>query len=184
MKNILSSIILILIIVSCSTDKSQDPFMVKKHGVGLINDSTQVKDLKDIFANDSISSYKEDDHFTGSINTINIFEKGGNQLMIIRPTEALDSTATISSIQLIDPRYKTEKNISNISTFKDIKDAYKINTISNLINSIVISVNSIDATFTIDKKELPGNMRYDLDMKIDPIQIPDGAKVKYFMVHF
>ncbi|MCC1485495.1 hypothetical protein [Winogradskyella immobilis] len=186
MKKTLFPIILFsLIIAGCAKDKSQNPFAVKKHGVGLINDSTQIKDLKTIFSNDSISNYKEDDSFTGRINTIEIFEKGSsNPLLVITPTEALDSTATISSIRLIDSRYKTDKNISVISTFKDIKEAYKINKITNLINSVLVSVNELDATFTIDKKELPANMRYDLDLKIDAIQIPDDAKLKFFMVHF
>jgi hypothetical protein len=182
-KNIFPIVILALLIASCASDK-QNPFAIKKHSVGLLNDSTQVKDLKVIFANDSIINYKQDDGFTGRINNIEIFEKGGNPLLILSPTEALDSTATISSIQLIDPRYKTDKNISKLSTFKDIKDAYTITKISNLINSVLISVNSIDASFTIDKKELPANMRFDLEMKIEAIQIPDDAKIKFFMIHF
>jgi hypothetical protein len=49
---------------------------------------------------------------------------------------------------------------------------------------VVVSVNEIDASFTIDKKELPANMRFDMDMTIEAIQIPDNAKVKFFIVHF
>lgn len=174
---------IVLLVVGCKSD-TVNPFSVAKHQVGLLNDSTQVKDLKIIFANDSIVNFKEDDSFVGGVNTIDVYEKNGNQLLSISPNEALDSTATISAIRLIDPRYKTAKNISSISTFKQINDNYNISRISNLINSIVISVNEIDASFTIDKKELPTNMRFDMDMQIDPIQIPDDAKVKFFMIHF
>ena len=185
MKNYIAPILIILVFLSsCKEENTINPFAVSKHQVGFLNDSTQVKDVKALFANDSIVNYKEDDSFAGGINTIDIYEKGGNQLLSISPTEALDSTATISSIRLIDPKYKTDKNISSISTFKDINDNYKISKISNLINSIVVKVNELDATFTIDKKELPMNMRFDMDMKIDPIQIPDNAKVKFFIVYF
>ncbi len=176
-------LLLPLLIVACK-DEVANPFAVAKHQVGLLNDSTQVKDLKIIFANDSIKTFKEDDSFVGGINTIDIYDKSGNQLLSISPTEALDSTATISSINIIDPRFKTEKNISISSTFKDINDNYKISKISNLINSVVVNVDELDATFTIDKKELPANMRFDMSLKIDPIQIPDDAKVKFFMMHF
>ncbi|RNC83566.1 MAG: hypothetical protein ED556_13515 [Winogradskyella sp.] len=182
-KYIAPIIILFIAFSSCKEDKI-DLFAVSKHKVGMLNDSTQVKEIKALFANDSIVNFKEDDSFVNGINTIDIYEKNGNQLLSITPNEALDSTSTISSIQLIDPRYKTEKGITSISTFKDVKDNYKISNISNLINSVMITVNEIDATFTIDKKELPTNMRFDMEMKIDPIQIPDNAKVKFFIVYF
>ncbi|WP_299115124.1 hypothetical protein [uncultured Winogradskyella sp.] len=185
MKNYIAPILILLVLVSsCKKEDKINPFAVSKHQVGFLNDSTQVKEIKVLFANDSIVNPKEDDSFAGGINTIDIYEKGGNQLLSISPTEALDSTATISSIRLLDPRYITDKSISSISTFKDINDNYKISKISNLINSVVVKVNELDATFTIDKKELPVNMRFDMDMKIDPIQIPEDAKVKFFIVHF
>lgn len=177
-------IVLISLAFASCKDDTVDPFSVAKHQVGLLNDSTQVKELNTIFANDSIVNFNKDDSFTGGINTIDVYEKNGNQLLSISPRKALDSTATIRSVNLMDSRYKTSKNVSKSSTFKDIKDNYTISRISNLINSIVITVNDIDATFTIDKSELPANMRFDMDMKIDPIQIPDDAKVKFFMVHF
>ena len=60
----------------------------------------------------------------------------------------------------------------------------KISKIDNLINAIVVSVNEIDASFTIDKKELPASMRFDMNMTIDVIQIPEKAKIKFFMVHW
>ncbi|WP_353779786.1 hypothetical protein [Winogradskyella sp. 3972H.M.0a.05] len=172
-----------LLVLSCSK-KEQNPFEISKHHVGLLTDSTQVKDLEMVFPNDSISKYIGGDEFTGDINNIEIYEKGGKKLLTLTPSEALDSTAVITSVRIEDDRYKTEKLVSKLSTFKDIEDNYKINKISNLINSIVVSVNEINASFTIDKKELPASLRFDMNIKIDPIQIPDGAKIKYFMLHW
>ncbi len=181
-KLIFALILMTAIYTSC--EKEQDLFLIGKHNVGLLTDSTQVRDLKRIFNADSIVKFKEDDGFIGTINNIDVFEKGGAKLLVISPKEALDSTATFSTVRIIDPRYKTEKNISTLSTFKEINDAYKISKIDNLINTIVVSVNEIDASFTIDKKELPSNMRFDPNMVIDAVQIPDEAKVKYFMLHW
>ena len=120
----------------------------------------------------------------GSKEDIEVFEKGGQKLLDLSPKEALDSTSVISSVRIYDKRYRTEKNISALSTFKDLKAAYKISKIDNLINSVVVSENEINASFTIDKSELPGGLRFDMDATIDAIQIPEKAKIKFFMLHW
>ncbi|WP_412561510.1 hypothetical protein [Winogradskyella sp. MIT101101] len=183
-KIIFTFLICTLLIVSCAKDTPPDPFLIQKHNIGLLTDSTQVKELDSIFKNDSVVRYIAGDEFAGAVNTIEIFEKNGNKLLDLSPEEALDSTSVISSVRIIDERYKTEKNISALSTFKDIKEKYKISKIDNLINSIVVSVNEINASFTIDKKELTSSLRFDMDANIDPIQVPEKAKIKYFFIHW
>ncbi|ULC60287.1 hypothetical protein MBM09_04680 [Flaviramulus sp. BrNp1-15] len=183
MRNLFLGILaLTLLFTSCK--KEQNPFEISKHHVGLLTDSTQVKDLKTIFANDSIFKSISGDEFTGNTNAIDIYEKGGKKLLSLTPTQALDSTATVESVRILDERYKTDKNISTISTFKDIQSQYKITRISNLINSIVITVDDINASFTIDKKELPANLRFDMNLKFEATHIPDEAKIKYFFINW
>lgn len=178
----LGLIALTLLFFCCK--KEQNPFEVGKQHIGLLTDSTQVKDLEIIFSNDSISTFISGDEFTGSKNNIDIFEKGGKKLLVLTPQNSLDSTSVIESVQIIDSRYKTAKNISTLSTFKDISSAYKISKINNLINSIVINVNEINASFAIDKKELPANLRFDMNLKIEETHIPDNAKIKYFFINW
>ncbi len=182
MKYSITAIIIGLLFVGC--EKPQDPFLVQKHNVGSLTDSTQVKDLELIYASDSIVKFIGGDEFTGDIRAIDIYESGGAKLLELTPSQALDSTAVIENIRIMDSRYQTEKNITLISTFKDITDNYTISRIDNLINSAVISVNEINASFTIDKKELPANVRFDMELKIEETQIPDGAKIKYFMINW
>lgn len=181
-KSFLSIITILFLFTSCN--KKQNPFEISKKHIGLLTDSTQVKDLKSVYVNDSIVKFIGGDEFTGNINNIEIFEKGGKKLLTLTPKQALDSTSTIGSVRIIDERYKTDKNISIISTFKDILNNYKGLRFNNLINSIVISVDGINANFTIDKKELPANLRFDLDLKFEPTHIPDDAKVKYFFINW
>ena len=171
-----------LLVVSCNQE--QNPFEISKQHIGLLTDSTQVKDLKTIFSNDSIVKFIGGDEFTGSRNNIEIFEKGGKKLLVVTPKHVLDSTSIIENIQIIDPRYKTDKNISTLSTFKEISSAYKVSKISNLINSVLITVNELNASFAIDKKELPANLRFDMNLNIEATHIPDNAKVKYFFVNW
>jgi hypothetical protein len=182
MKKLTLLLIVLTIIISCNQEP--DPFLIEKHHIGMLTDSTQVKDLKVVFANDSIVEFVSDDEFTGNINDIDIYDKMGNHLLILTPTQASDSTATISNVRVVDARYKTEKNISSISTFKEIQEAYKINRIDNLLNSINVNVNEINAYFTIDKKELPASLRFDMNATIEASQIPDDAKIKYFMINW
>lgn len=167
-----------------SCNKPQNPFEISKQHIGLLTDSTQVKDLESIYPMDSIVRFIGGDEFIGNINNIEIFEKGGKQLLSLTPKYALDSTSVISSVRIIDNRYKTDKNVSITSPFKDIQGQYKISRISNLINSVVIAVDDINASFTIDKKELPANLRFDMDLKFEATHIPDDAKVKYFFVNW
>lgn len=171
-----------LVILSCSHEK--DPYNVGKQHIGLLNDSTKVKDLEIVFNKDSVSKFSSSDEFSSNINTIEIFEKNGNRLLVLTPETGMDSTSVIESVQIVDPRYKTDKNISINSTFKDISEAYKISRIDNLINSVVVFVNEINAAFTIDKKELPANLRFDRDIKIEEANIPDNAKIKYFFLNW
>lgn len=181
-KSLLSIIIVTSLFLSCKQE--QDPFQIGKRHIGLLTDSTQVKDLDNVYKNDSIVRYTSGDEFTSNINDIIIFEKGGKKLLSLSPSRILDSTAVIKSIQIIDPRYETDQNISTLSTFKDIISNYKISKINNLINSIVVSVKDINASFIIDKKELPANLRFDMNLKIEATHIPDNAKIKYFFINW
>lgn len=174
-KSIIIPIITALLFISCK--KKQDPFEIGKQHIGSLTDSTQIKELKSIYPNDSIVNFM-------GIDDIEIFEKGGKQLLILTPRSSMDSTSVIENVHVIDSRYKTDKNISTLSTFKNILDTYKISKIDNLINSIVVNVNDINASFVIDKKELPANLRFDRQFKFEATHIPDNAKIKYFFINW
>ena len=169
---------------SCQKAKEIDPFLIESQNIGLLTDSTQVRDLESIFVNDSISKLIGGDEFTGSINSIDIYDKSGNMLLSLTPFEDLDSTSTIKSIQVIDNRYKTPKGISKVSTFKDISANYKISSIQNTLRNLIVSVDEINAYFTIDKNELPAEMRFDMSLKIEAIQIPESAKINNFFIQW
>lgn len=171
---------LIAVVVSCH--KKTDQFLVSNQNIGKLTDSTQVKDLESIFINDSIVKNIAGDEFLGRINDIEIFEKGGKRLLVLTPTEALDSTSTIRTIKIVDSRYKTSEGLSINSTFKDIKNSHEISSIQNTLKNVVIFTNNENYFFTIDKNELPSELRFDMSKKIEAVQIPDHSKIKYFMI--
>jgi len=75
-----------------------------------------------------------------------------------------------------------EKGIGLNSTFEDIKEKYTISKILTSLNNIVIILKNTDVYFTIDKEELPSTIRYNSNLNIEAVQVPDEAKVKYMMV--
>ena len=184
MNKLFSLVLIIAILTGCTPEKKQDPFEISKQHIGLLTDSTQVKDLKLVFPNDSIIQSIKGDEFADGSSDIVVQDKTGKDLLLLSPYQELDSTSTIQTVQVLDSRFKTGNNITNLSTFADIQKAYKISKINTLLNSVVIDVKEINASFTIDKKELPSNLRYNVDLKIEAVQIPDKAKIKYFIIHW
>jgi hypothetical protein len=180
--SILALVLSVTLLSSCN--KEQDPFQVSTNNIGNLNDSTQVKDLENVFVNDSIVSSVSGDEFSGSKNDIFVFEKGGKQLLVLSPSQSLDSTATIRTVRVIDERYKTPKGLHANSTFKSIKDNYTISSIQNTLIDIIVSIDEINAYVTIDKKELPSEMRFDMSLKIEAFHIPEEAEIKNFFIHW
>lgn len=159
-----------------------NPFLISKQNIGLLTDSTKVSALEIVYANDSVVKKIAGDEFTGRVNGIEIYEKGGKKLLELSPSEALDSTATISTVRIFDSRFKTDKGINLNSTFGDLKANYTISSIQNTLRNIVVFINENNTYYTIDKKELPAELRFDVSKKIEAIQIPDTAKIKFFML--
>lgn len=178
-----SIVILSLIALSLTgCQKVTDPFLVQNQNIGLLTDSTQVKDLKNIFSNDSLISPIAGDEFTGTLNTVEVFEKNGTHLLTIAPKQALDSTSTISNIKIRDARFKTKNGINATSNFGDIQSKYTITKIQNSFRSVSIFVQETDAFFLIDKSELPAEFRFDMNKTIESVNIPKTAKIKSFML--
>ena len=102
MKNFIFFLLSMTIIFSsCSTEI--DPFLITKNSVGLLTDSTQVKDLKLVFPNDSLNKFIGGDEFLGKSNIIKVFEKETKKLLLeLTPKEALDSLSTIQNIRIKD----------------------------------------------------------------------------------
>lgn len=177
--------IVFVMIFSCNGNAEKEDtrqFLVGKNFVGNVTDSTEVKDLKFIFKNDSISSYKEDDSFVGGINPIGIYSKSGTPLLHIFPNESHDSTSTINYIHIKNSIYKTALDISVRSYFKDIKATYPISEIKNEMNYIEVYVDSLKSIFAFRKS---GSLKdFDFGTEIKQNQIPDSTSIDYYIKYF
>ena len=83
MKKILLFILPYFFIISCTNEKDpkKDPFLITANSIGQVSDTTMIKDLVEIFKNDSIRDEISGDSFTGKADEITIFDKSGNELL-------------------------------------------------------------------------------------------------------
>jgi len=179
-KTLLLGAITALLFVQCGKDK--DPFKIDKDAIGQLTKESRMKQVDSIFANDSIVKLNPIDNVLGTQGEVEVYDKDGNKLLLISPEDEGDPEAKITNIQVFDSRYKTDKGLTAASSFKDVKDNYTIGNIETTISSVVIFLKDSDIFLTIDKKELPENLRYDPSAVIEASQIPDTAKFKYFMI--
>ena len=161
---------------SCEKDTT---FLITENSVGPLLKTTPISDLESIFAQDSIVKDTNTVNIGELSKKIKVFEKGGKHLMTL--TTNSDSIPTVENIRIFDARYSTSKGIALSSTFQDIQQSYTIKKIVTTLNSVVIFPKSSNLYFTIDKEELPSNLRYTTS-SIEAVQIPGTAKIKYFMV--
>lgn len=178
-------ILLSLLFIQCSNESS---YIIEKGKVGMLSTNTEIKDLKSIFVKDSIisliSMVEEEDEtsFFNDNDEYEIFTKTGNKLLAIVPVGQKDSTSKLKSIQIFNPKYKTKKGISLQSTFKDIKNNYKINKVETTLTSATLYIDELNATIAIDKEDLGFSKFSREEVTLD--QIPDVSKIKYFTIWF
>lgn len=179
MKNTLLTLCLVgLIATSCS--KTPNRFAIEKQNIGFLTDSTKVNQLEELLKLDSLVFNTNSKFSIG--NNIEVFEKNGTHLLTLTPKLDKADASTIESIKILDERFKTPEGINTNSTFGDIKAKMKIKKIENTIRNIVLFLENSPIYLTIDKKELPSEFQFDLSKKIEAVNIPDTAKIKYFMI--
>jgi hypothetical protein len=179
-KTLLLAIVAGFLFAQCTDEK--DSFVISNAAVGHITKDTKVIQLDSIFAQDSIVKLSPIENALGTQGEVEIYEKGGAKLLLLSPSDENDPNSKITNVQIFDDRYKTDKGLTSTSTFKDVKANYTIKRVETTIRSVVVFLEDSPIYLTIDKLQLPENLRYDPSVKVESSQIPDTATFKYFMV--
>ena len=180
LKKIIAIVSVTLIFIQCKEEIN--PFLISNDSVGALTRGMTIKEIDSTFAKDSIVKLYAQNEELPTQGEVEIYEKNGTKLVSISPVTNNDPDALISNFQFFDPSYKTDKGLNLSSTFKDIKANYKISNIETTISTVVIFLEDNDLFINIDKNELPENFRYNPNLIIDVTNIPDEAKIKYFML--
>ncbi len=180
MKRIIPYIVLLLTFSQC---KKEDNFTIAKDQIGKVTSLTQVHELKEIFAKDSlVANLGEGDFANAEFDEYLVYDKKGKHLLTLVSKEQHDSTSVIDNVQIFDERYKTAKGLHLSSVFKDIIGEYSVDKVESTFTTAVLIIDELNVTIAIDKKELGIN-----DFGVEKIrldQIPDMAKIKYFTIWF
>jgi len=186
LKRIIFIVLVSFLFIQCA---KENQYLIEKGKVGYLTKETTILELSAIFRKDSIVSKltlnelnNESKLFSLDDDEYDIFSLKGDKLLEIAPTNQNDSLSKIKSIQIFDKNYKTDKGISLQSTFKDINEHYLVNNIETTLTSATLFIDELNATISIDKKELGINSFSREEVTID--QIPDIAKIKYFTIWF
>ena len=179
-KTLLLAIMAGFLFAQCTDEK--DPFVISNAVVGHITKDTKVMQLDSIFAQDSIVKLSPIENALGTQGEVEIYEKGGAKLLLLSPKDENDPNSKITNVQIFDERYKTDKGLTSSSTFKDVKANYTVKSVETTIRSVVVFLVDSPIYLTIDKLQLPENLRYDPSVKVEASQIPDTATFKYFMI--
>lgn len=163
-----------------SCQKNTD-FLITNGQVGKIFNDTKLSKLDSLFPTDSIVRLYQPGNMN-VVTEIEIYQNGGEKLLEIVPAKFGNDEKTIDYVEIIDSRYKTAKGLNAQSTFGEFAKNYKISSIENMINNVMVSFEGEDFYIVISKEHLPAELRLDSSSTVSPSQIPDEAPVKYFSV--
>ena len=168
------------LLIQCTNNNNTH--IISNGSIGSLTSKTPLNQIEGIFNNDSIVSVTTADKELDLLGDVEVYSKKGEKLLLLSPNNQNSGDATINTIRVYDSRYKTNKGLSVESTFKDLKKNYEISGIQTSIDAVVIFLKDSDVFVTIDKKELPENLRYNTNLTIEASQIPKEATFKYFMI--
>lgn len=180
MKNkfILLLAIVSICLIQCNTIDTD--FLISANGIGKLTKAHTVEDFSKVFEKDSVVNDSAAIRLGTTTKKYNVFEKGGTKLFTISTTAADDQK--INNIRIFDTRYTTTEGINLNSTFKDIQAVYTVKNILNSMRNIIVTFKESNIYISIDKKDLPEDLRYNSNTTIEAVQIPDTAKIKYLMM--
>ncbi len=176
MKKIIYTLLVSATFLQCT--KKDNPFLIQKTQIGSFQKEFTVKQIDSVFANDSIVKHVAGDEFIGNVSDIEIYQKGGEHLLTLSPTEAFDDNSKINFIRINSKRYATAQKTGLSSTFKDFKDKYTISKVDRILNSITVTFQDQNFYITISVDELSSEYKYNYNAVITAASIPSTAKVK------
>lgn len=176
MNKLIAILVLSFLFVQCGEDNNM---VIKKNQLGKISKNTSIKELDKIFKNDSVVKFPEGEEL---FREYRVYEKGGKQLLVFMPLIENDSIKGLELVKIYSDRYMTEKGVSVSSSFTDVDGNYTIDKIEPSFSSAILFVDEINATISLNKKDL--NL-HEFDMRaIRKDQIPDEASINYITIWF
>ena len=111
-----------------------------------------------------------------------MYSQEGDKMLVLEPDGTTD-TSKVAQVEIVSPKFKTEKGLHINSTYKQIYDNYEISSIQKTLVNVIINLKKEGIYLAIDNDHLPEDVKYDDEAVIKSTQIPDDAPIKYFWVN-
>lgn len=161
-------------------DKAE--FLVTENSVDVFKTGMTVKDILTIVPKGQLKKVVDYDDYENAYDDFQYFDIDNKHLLTLTPTIQDDLNGTINRVLIIDKRYKTHKNIGLSSTYRNLKNNYEITEYAPDLEHIVLTVEELNAWFSISKDQLLENWWDDSNKKIDTTKIPDTATFDTFVI--
>jgi hypothetical protein len=168
-------LVAIFLLVQCAEENT----VIKKKQLGEITNSTSIAELEKIFKNDSVQKLPEGEAL---VREFKVFDPSGSPSLVFVTRVENDSLKAIEHVKIYSPSFSTEKGVSTASNFEEIRGQYSINEIEPSFSSAILFIDELNATISLNKKDLNID---EFDMRdIREDQIPDNASVLYITLWF
>lgn len=157
-------------------------FLVTENSVGIFKNGMTVEGVLNIVPKAQIKKVVDKDGYENSYDDYLYFDKSKIHLLTLTTTLQDNSQSKINRILILDKRFKTHKKIGLGSTYSELKKNYKITDIGSDLEHIVVTVEELNAWFTINKNQLLDNWWDENKKQIDSSKIPDAATFDTFVI--
>ncbi len=103
-------------------------------------------------------------------------------LFTLTPKQIGSTKQKINRVLINSPTFSTNKGIHNQSIYGEIKKAYSIDKIEPTRTHIVLTIDDINANFSIAKTELQQGWWNESEKRVNIDKIPDTAKIDSFIL--
>lgn len=173
-------VVSLIFILSCQSGDNK--YLITPNSVGLITQETQVGQLNNLYPQDSVHQLNLDNQLADINKKYVLYSKKGDKMLVLEPDGTAD-TSKVAQVEIISPKFKTEKGLNIKSTYKQIYDNYEISSIQKTLVNVIINLKKEGIYLAIDNDHLPEDLKYDDEAVIKSTQIPDDAPIKYFWVN-
>lgn len=168
-------LVMVFLLVQCTEQNT----VIKKKQLGEISSSTSIEELDVIFKNDSVQKLPEGESL---VREYKVFDASGAPSLVFVTRVENDSLKALEHVKIYSPAYVSEKGISTASTFEVVRGQYSIDKIEPSFSSAILFIDEINATISLDKRDLNID---EFDMRdIREDQIPDQASILYITLWF
>ena len=156
---------------------------VTKNSIGDITSEMTLEDILKRVPAAQIELKEEQGEFADDkYDVYTIYTRYFQPLLSISPKKRADMKQRVNRVIVLNPLFHTAQDITTVSTFGDIKQAYSITRIEPDKKDIVVVVDDLRASFSIPKSKLPATWWDEKTKTVNSSQIPSSAPIHNFIL--